>query len=120
MEDYHRALKEPARRLRREMTEAEQHLWRFLRRKQIHGVTFNRQKPLLDYIVDFYCAKARLVIELDGGQHFEPDYLQKDLERDRALAGLGLMTLRFDNRQVLSETEAVLERIRAVVEERVN
>ena len=103
MELYRQSLKQSARRLRSDLTDAEQVLWKRIRRKQIHGVQFYRQKPLLNFIVDFYCAKARLVIELDGGQHFEPEYLQKDIERDKALEELGLRVLRFDNRQVLIE-----------------
>ena len=71
MENYNQHLKHNARKLRSNMTDAEQLLWQQLRRKQILGLPFYRQKPLLDYIVDFYCPKARLVVELDGGQHFE-------------------------------------------------
>jgi very-short-patch-repair endonuclease len=118
MEAYNKKLKEPSRRLRCEMTDAEQHLWSLLRRKQIHGVLFNRQKPILDYIVDFYCAKAKLVIELDGSQHYEPEHREKDQVRDQTLAELGLLVLRYDNRQVLLETEAVVEDIYAKVGER--
>ncbi len=79
---------------------------------------FYRQKPLLNYIVDFYCAKARLVIELDGIQHFEPEHQQKDAERDKSLAEHGLRVLRFDDRQVLTETDSVVAEIDRVVKER--
>lgn len=120
MERYNKALKTTARRLRSEMTEAEQHLWRFLRRKQIHGVQFYRRKPLLDCIVDFYSAKAKLVIELDGSQHFEAEHRERDSKRDAALPELGLLVLRFDNRQVLLETDAVVGEIWEVVGRRVN
>lgn len=104
--------------MRCEMTDAEQHLWSLLRRKQIHGVQFNRQKPILNYIVDFYCAQAKLVIELDGSQHYEPEHREKDQVRDQTLAELGLLVLRYDNRQVLLETEAVVEDIYTKVGER--
>lgn len=97
------------------MTDAEQLLWQHLRRKQICGIQFNRQKPLLDFIVDFYCARAQLVIELDGSQHFETHYKLKDQARDTALSKIGLLVLRFDNRQVLLEIESVL----AVIEQHV-
>lgn len=100
------------------MTDAEQLLWHRLRRKQIQGVQFYRQKPLLSFVVDFYCPAAKLVVELDGGQHFEAEHQAKDQGRDAALAGLGLRVLRFDNRQVLLETAAVLAMIDAVVRER--
>ena len=118
MQPFRPALKKPARQLRRYMTDAEQGLWTRIRRKQIRGVQFYRQKPLLNFIVDFYCSKAQLVIELDGGQHFEPEYLQKDVDRDKALEELGLRVLRFDNRQVLTEMESVLTVIDKVLEER--
>ncbi len=100
MKPFRQVLKKSARRLRNNLTDAEQALWKKLRRKQIREVQFYRQKPLLDFIVDFYCSKAGLVIELDGGQHFEPENLKKNVDRDRALQELGLYALRFDNRQV--------------------
>ena len=108
MEQYRRSLKASARSLRTRMTDAEQMLWQRVCRKQMHGVQFYRQKPLLAYIVDFYCPAAKLVVELDGSQHAESTYLAKDQTRDAALAGLGLRVVRFDNRQVLLETDAVL------------
>ncbi|MCE5180533.1 MAG: endonuclease domain-containing protein [Betaproteobacteria bacterium] len=117
MERYNPTLKENSRTLRTNMTDAEQVLWHRLRRKQIQGVQFYRQKPLLTFIVDFYCPAAKLVIELDGSQHFETEHQAKDQARDAALAGLGLRVLRFDNRQVLLETEAVLEVIDRMVKE---
>ena len=118
MERYNPKLKENSRTLRTDMTDAERVLWHRLRRKQIQGVQFYRQKPLLAYIVDFYCPAVKLVIELDGSQHFEEDHQAKDQVRDDALAGLGLRVLRFDNRQVLLEMDAVLEMINGIVKER--
>ncbi|MEG2269381.1 MAG: endonuclease domain-containing protein, partial [Acinetobacter sp.] len=85
--------------------------------KQIHGLQFNRQKPILNYIVDFYCPSANLVIECDGGQHYTDDGLDADRVRDGALAGLGLMVLRFDNLQILNEIDGVVEQIYCVVEQ---
>ena len=118
MERYNPKLKEHSRMLRTDMTDAEQVLWQHIRRKQIQNVQFYRQKPLLAFIVDFYCPAAKLVIELDGGQHFEAIHQAKDQDRDAALAGLGLRVLRFDNRQVLLETDAVLVVIDEAVRER--
>lgn len=89
------------------MTDAEQLLWQHLRRKQIKGLQFYRQKPLLHFIVDFYCPKVDLVIEVDGGQHFEKTNQLKDQQRDEALANIGLNVIRFDNLQVLKETDNV-------------
>jgi very-short-patch-repair endonuclease len=111
---YDKRLKLNSRSLRNNMTDAEQHLWQHLRRKQINGWQFYRQKPLGSYIVDFYCAAAHLVVELDGSQHFEADHQRTDRQRDAFLQSLGLRVLRFDNRQVLLETDAVLEVIRQI------
>jgi very-short-patch-repair endonuclease len=108
-------LKPASRRLRKDMTDAEQLLWSRLRRKQLHGAQFYRQKPLARFIVDFYCATAKLVIEVDGSQHFEAADRQYDHARTQALESLGLRVMRFDNRQVLLETDAVVEAIAAVV-----
>ena len=118
MEPYRKSLKSLARTLRTSMTDAEQMLWHRIRRKQIQGVQFYRQKPLLAFIVDFYCPAAKLVVELDGSQHAESTHLAKDQTRDAALAGLGLCVLRFDNRQVLLETDAVLSVIDEMVRAR--
>jgi len=100
------------------MTDAEQRLWSRVRRKQLAGVQFYRQKPLLHYIVGFYAPAAGLVVEVDGGQHASDDGAMRDARRDAALATLGLRVLRFDNLQVLRETDAVIEAIYAVVLER--
>lgn len=98
-----------ARGLRRRMTDAEQKLWRLLRNDQL-GARFYRQKPLGQYIVDFYSFQARLVIELDGGQHLDdPSISKQDKLRDAWLRSKGLKVLRFDDRQVLTETQAVME-----------
>ena len=115
---YDPKLKKNSRSLRTDMTEAEQALWQRIRHKQIQGVQFYRQKPLFAFVVDFYCPAAKLVIELDGSQHFAEEHQGKDQERDAALAGSGLRVLRFDNRQILLETEAVLEVIDTAVKER--
>ena len=91
------------------MTNAEQCLWQRIRNKQIGSVQFYRQKTLLSFIVDFYSPRAKLVIELDGSQHFEPEHQVRDKKRDEELVRAGLKVLRFDDRQVLTETEAVLK-----------
>ena len=118
MLEYDKKLKPFARQLRGGMTDAELRLWGRLRVKQINGVQFYRQKPLGPYIVDFYAAKVRLVIEIDGAQHFEPAHQARDSVRDEWLKQQGLKVLRFDNLQVLRETEAVLEQIWDVVKGR--
>ena len=101
------------------MTDAEQLLWSRLRRKQILGLQFYRQKPLLNYIVDFYCPAVNLVIECDGGQHYTQDGLEADRSRDRALNELELETLRFSNHQILAEIDDVIELIFQTAQSRI-
>ncbi len=109
--------KEKARRLRAQMTDGERALWARLRRKQVQSVQFYTQKPIGNYIVDFYAPKAKLVVEVDGSQHKDSEHAAADLRRDANLASEGLWVLRFDNVQVLKEIEGVTEVIlRAVTE----
>lgn len=112
---YERYLKPYSRRLRRDMTDAERRLWLHIRRKQLHGVQFYRQKPIGRYIVDFYAPAAGLVIELDGGQHFDAAGMARDAVRDDYLRQQGLLVLRFDDGQMLRETDAVVEVIRRAI-----
>lgn len=118
VQPYNKSLKPFSRALRTSMTDAEQCLWWRIRNKQLAGLQFYRQKPLLSFIVDFYCPRAKLVVELDGAQHLEVDHLKKDVARDEALAKLGIKVLRFDDRQVLTEVDAVVAVIYEVVKER--
>lgn len=115
MKPYNKNLKQASRELRNNMTEAEKLLWSRLRGKQILGLQFYRQKPILNFIVDFYCPVANLVIECDGGQHFTEEGLEADRVRDQALAELGLRVLRFDNQQILNETDVVAQVIYDVI-----
>lgn len=118
MQPYNKILKSPSRELRSNMTDAEQILWQKLRGKQILGVQFYRQKPILNFIVDFYCPKAKLIIECDGSQHYTEDGLFADRQRDEALNQLGLRVVRFSNFQIIDELEAVCEFIYQVIEEK--
>ena len=87
-----------AKRLRKEMTKEERHLWYdFLR---FYPVRFSRQKVLGKYIADFYCAEAKLVIELDGSQHYEDRSVKKDTDRTAFLEGYGLRVIRIPNNEV--------------------
>jgi very-short-patch-repair endonuclease len=108
---YSAKLKNHARELRRNQTDSECRLWSHLRGKQLLGVQFYRQKPIGQYIVDFFAPSVKLIIEVDGSQHLENTHFQKDKSRDEFLAGLGLKVLRFNSRAVLTETNAVLETI---------
>lgn len=118
MQPYNKNLKQPSCDLRNNMTNAEKRLWSKLRAKQILCLQFYRQKPILNFIVDFYCPAANLVIECDGGQHYTEDGLEADQVRDQSLSELGFVVLRFSNRQILTETEAVLEQIYCVARQR--
>ena len=119
MEPYLFQLKPNARTLRNTMTKAEHILWSRLRRKQLLDLQFYRQKPILTYIVDFYCPKAKLVIELDGSQHYEVEHIEADKIRDQTLNSLGLYVLRFNNREVISSIENVIAHITQIIEKRI-
>lgn len=120
MKQYNKQLKHNARILRNNMTDAEQLLWSRLRRKQLLNAQFYRQKPLANFIVDFYCAKANLVIELDGSQHYSEEGKIADQQRDVILNNIGLLVLRFNNLQVLNELVAVMDVIYQTVADRSN
>lgn len=108
---YNKHLKEYSRRLRRDMTDAEKLLWSKIRGKQLKGFQVYRQKPIGRFVADFYCPKANLVIELDGGQHYTEEMRTRDGLRDRYLESVGLRVLRFSDREVFEDLTAVLEKI---------
>lgn len=93
------------------MTDAEKLLWSKIRRKQLQGKIFYRQKPLGNYIVDFYCPSSKLIIEVDGGQHFTEGGLLKDQERDAYFREIGIRVKRYSDREVLTQLNEVLEDI---------
>ena len=100
-----------ARQLRKEQTHAEALLWRLLRNRQLLGFKFRRQHQFGDYVADFYCHEAQLVIECDGLVHDGNERWQHDQARDAYLIGHGLRVLRFTNEQVLQDTERIIEEI---------
>ncbi len=108
---YHKILKTFSRALRHNQTQAELLLWTKIRRRRIQDVQFLRQKPLKQFIIDFYAPSIRLAIELDGGQHCMEAQRQKDISRDAYLASMGIHTLRFTNLAILNNTTAVLAKI---------
>jgi very-short-patch-repair endonuclease len=93
------------------MTEAETFLWQIIRKKQLKGRQFYRQKNIGDYIVDFHCPSAKLIVELDGGQHYTEEGKRRDQVKDKYLESLGIIVLRFSDREVFKNIEGVLERI---------
>lgn len=106
---YQSKLKRYARDLRKKQSDAEQKIWHYLRARQLNGYKFRRQYPIGEYILDFYCVKKKLAIELDGGQHAEN--LESDRIRTRNLSNLGITVLRFWNHETLTETDSVLKEI---------
>ena len=105
-----------AKQLRREMTKEERHLWYdFLR---FYSVRFIRQKIIGQYILDFYCAKAKLAIELDGSQHFEDNNTQKDIIRSEYLEDFGIHVVRIPNNEVTGNFSGVCEYIDKMVKQR--
>jgi very-short-patch-repair endonuclease len=102
-----------ARNLRQRQTDAERKLWAKLRSKQLEGVKFRRQQPIGPYIVDFVSFEKKIVVEIDGGQHNDDMIREKDEARTTLIEGKGYRLLRFWDNEVLTNTEGVLEKIRA-------
>jgi very-short-patch-repair endonuclease len=99
--------------MRQAMTPAEFRLWTKLRNRRLGGLRFRRQMPLESFIVDFYCPERKLVVEIDGSQHFEPAGQVADARRDEWLRESGNVVLRFSNRDVTSNLAGVCEAILA-------
>jgi very-short-patch-repair endonuclease len=108
-------LRANARALRRNSTDAERILWSELRDHRLVGAGFRRQVPIENYVADFVCHAAKLVIELDGGQHFSDRGEQADAKRSAAIEAKGFRVLRFSNHEVTSNRTGVLETIAAAV-----
>ena len=108
---YNYNLQKHARNLRKNMTRHEVILWRQLRGRKVLGVKFLRQKPILNYILDFYSPQVKIAIELDGSQHYEDAYLSKDRSRDEILNKNGILTLRYSNNEILNDIDSVMEHI---------
>jgi very-short-patch-repair endonuclease len=108
---YNTKLKRYSQELRKNMTDAEKLLWSKLRKKQLKNSQFYRQRIIGSYIVDFYCPKAKLIIEVDGGQHYEDEGSKRDKVRDDYITKLGMKILRVSDREVLKNIKGVLERI---------
>src|SRR6201997_2878539 len=105
-----------ARSLRVNSTDTERIIWSALRGHRMNGASFRRQTPIGPYVVDFVCHAAGLVIEIDGGQHFESKQEQRDARRDAYHAGKGFRVLRFNTPDVMLNRQGVLETIAAAIE----
>ena len=113
---YNPQLTPLARKMRKDMTKEERHLWYdFLRN---YPVKFYRQRVLGQYVADFYCNEAKLIIELDGSQHFDPINMQKDSQRTAFLEEFGLTVIRIPNNEVMYNFRGVCEYIDHIVTQR--
>ena len=103
--------------LRKNQTPAEKLLWKFIKSNQIKDTRFRRQFSVGNYILDFYCRKLKLGIELDGNSHFTENGQEKDKERDKYLNELGITMMRFENDLIMKRLETVLSLIEEKMEE---
>ena len=97
--------------LRQKLTPSEEILWKGLKGKQL-GVKFRRQHPIHNYIADFYCHEKKLVIEVDGGYHLEPEQKENDKLRSEQINELGVSIIRFTNEEVLTNIEHIITKIK--------
>ncbi|MBN2107190.1 MAG: endonuclease domain-containing protein [Deltaproteobacteria bacterium] len=111
MLQYDKKLKPFSQKLRVTMTDAEILLWSKIKGKQLKGMQFYRQKIIGRYIADFYCAAAKLVVEVDGSQHYTDDGRKSDAIRDAYMNGLGLKVVRFTDTAVLTNIDGVVEHL---------
>ena len=101
-----------ARNLRKNSTIQERRLWNLLKNRQFHNLKFKRQQPIGDYIVDFICKEAKIIIEIDGGQHNEPENIEYDKTRTEYLNTLGYKVIRFWNNEIYENIEGVVLRLK--------
>ena len=114
--NYHPKLKELARKLRNKSTKSEIKLWQYLKSKKMMGYDFHRQKPIDNFIVDFFCNKLKLAIELDGYTHTFEEIAEKDASKQERLKELGITVLRFCDEDVMKNMDGVLQVIRRFIE----
>lgn len=98
--------------LRNNSTYAEVFFWKQVKQSQLEGRKFRRQTSIVSYVVDFYCPEEKLIVELDGEVHFNEEAIKYDAERTEYLESLGLKVIRFENNEVLKNTEYVLSKIK--------
>jgi very-short-patch-repair endonuclease len=108
---YNRRLKNIARTLRKNMTDAERLLWSRVRRKQLKGHQFYTQKIIKNYVVDFYCPSGKMIVEVDGSQHSEIRQKESDKKRDAELSELGFMVLRFWSWKIMKNIDEIVDEI---------
>ena len=104
-------IKERRKELRNNMTAEEKIIWKYIKNNQL-GVKFRRQHSIDYYIADFYCSELKIVIEIDGSQHYSEDGIEYDMEREEFMKSIGIRTIRFSNYDVLNNIEGVVEKIK--------
>lgn len=104
-----------ARKLRKNQTPQEQKMWNILRNHQFFGLEFRRQYPIDDYIVDFICRKKKVIVEIDGGQHNEPENKASDYNRTKYLESKGYKVVRFWNNEVDENIEGVYLKLKEII-----
>lgn len=104
-----------AQKLRKQITEAEDKLWKRLRNRKFEGLKFRRQHPINRFIVDFYCHEKLLVVEVDGGIHDDPEIIEYDEGREEELRNFGLTIVRFRNEEVLKNMSEVLGKLKELI-----
>jgi very-short-patch-repair endonuclease len=112
---YNPKLKEYARKLRNNSTFTEVQLWNYLKKNQLRGYDFDRQRPIDNFIVDFYCKDLMLAIEVDGESHYQNS--EKDKRKDKRLNALGVTVLRFDDLEIVYGLDKVIEKIEEWIDE---
>ncbi|MBT3301226.1 MAG: DUF559 domain-containing protein [Bacteroidetes bacterium] len=114
---YNPRLKQLARNLRNNSTQSEIRLWGYLKGKQIMGYDFHRQKPIDNYILDFFCNELMLGIELDGYSHHFEEVLVKDERKEKRMNELGIKVIRFEDEEVMRDIDNVIRSIEGYIEE---
>lgn len=114
---YNKKLKPFANDNRKQMTKAEACLWKYALRNKTMGVTFNRQRPVLNYIADFMCKEIKLIIEVDGLSHTFEEVIEKDKIKQQELEGNGFTVIRFSDKEVLTNIQQVRNRILEIITE---
>jgi len=113
---YNPKLKEGARKLRNNSTLSEVLLWKELKKRKMKGKDFHRQKPIMNFIVDFFCPELKLIIEIDGNSHGSENAYEKDTERQQEIEGLEIQFLRFNDLEVKRNMPGVLSVIEQWIE----